>query len=190
MSESPVETLILPGLGGSGPDHWQTRWEALYGYERVEQVDWDRPSLDAWTEALDARVRRAASPVVLVAHSLACSLVAHWARERASRGVIAALLVAPADVDALVDAMPVVRSFAPVPERALPFASAVVASADDPYVSLDRARLFASNWGSAFEDVGALGHINAASKLGDWDDGHGMLVALRDGASRGTITAT
>ncbi|HKU44709.1 MAG TPA: alpha/beta hydrolase, partial [Polyangiales bacterium] len=35
------DVLIIPGLGGSGPQHWQTRWEQLHGYRRVEQREWD-----------------------------------------------------------------------------------------------------------------------------------------------------
>ncbi|MET0793506.1 MAG: alpha/beta hydrolase, partial [Polyangiaceae bacterium] len=44
----PVSVLILPGLGNSGPGHWQTLWQAAYGYRRVEQADWDQPSRADW----------------------------------------------------------------------------------------------------------------------------------------------
>lgn len=172
-----METLILPGLGGSGPDHWQSGWEKRYGYARVEQANWDAPSLGDWMAVLDERVHRASSPVVLVAHSLACSLIAHWA-ESASRIPLAALLVAPADIDALASTLPQVASFAPVPMRRLPFATTVVASDDDPYVSSDRAERCARSWGSEFVTVGAAGHINAESSLGDWPHGHALLEAL------------
>jgi predicted alpha/beta hydrolase family esterase len=40
---APATVLILPGWQNSGPDHWQSRWEALYGYQRVQQHDWMRP---------------------------------------------------------------------------------------------------------------------------------------------------
>lgn len=185
VSKFAVETLIVPGLGGSGPEHWQTLWESRYGYERVEQAEWDQPELGPWLGALDARVARARAPIVLVAHSLGCALVARWAAEREPRRVIAALLVAPADVDALVDAMPTLRSFAPVSTARLPFASTVIASSNDPYVSSVRARAFASAWQSRFEDFGALGHINAQSNLGDWDLGHAQLEALIERALAG-----
>ena len=60
----------------------------------------------------------------------------------------------------------------------LPFPSVVIASTDDEYVSLDRARLFAGAWGSAFDVIGAAGHINAASGYGPWPDGRKKLAAF------------
>ena len=39
----PASVLTLPGWQSSGPAHWQSRWEALHGYVRVEQHDWMRP---------------------------------------------------------------------------------------------------------------------------------------------------
>ncbi|HJR23337.1 MAG TPA: alpha/beta hydrolase, partial [Dongiaceae bacterium] len=36
--------LIITGLGGSGPEHWQSLWQArLPDARRVEQADWDKP---------------------------------------------------------------------------------------------------------------------------------------------------
>lgn len=91
--------LILPGLGNSGPDHWQSRWErADPSFVRVQLGDWDRPSCEEWLENLEQSVARAGTGAVLVAHSLACILVAHWAQ--ASRMTIkSALLVAPPNAD-------------------------------------------------------------------------------------------
>jgi predicted alpha/beta hydrolase family esterase len=43
-----MRTLIVPGLNGSGPGHWQTLWEEKYGYKRVEQRDWEKPDLLEW----------------------------------------------------------------------------------------------------------------------------------------------
>ncbi len=53
----------------------------------------------------------------------------------------------------------------------LPFPSIVVASTDDPCVSLDRAELFARSWGSRLVNLGKAGHINSASRLGSWPEG-------------------
>lgn len=171
--------LIVPGLGGSGPDHWQTRWEALDpSCARVEQRDWDRPELDAWCQALERAVLAAGSPCVLVAHSLGCITVAHWAREGSVAQLRGALLVAPADVENGLSRELIPRSFAPVPREPLPFRSLVVASADDPFASLERARGFAASWGAQFEDVGTQGHINAESQLGDWELGRQLLARL------------
>lgn len=177
-ASSPL-VLIVPGLGGSGPEHWQTRWERAHArHARVEQKDWDRPDLEGWVAALTARIETAGEPVVLVAHSLGCALVAHLAHRRPDLPVRAALLVAPADVDSPAHTPPETRGFAPLPIGALPFPATVVASRDDPFVTLDRARAFAAAWGATFVDAGTCAHINAASGLGDWPAGRRHLDAL------------
>jgi predicted alpha/beta hydrolase family esterase len=162
--------LILPGIGDSGPEHWQSRWQSAYPrMRRVVQQDWDRPRCDVWSEVLDAAVRDSGPGVVLVAHSLACLLVAHWAAStrRAIRG---ALLVAVPD-PAGPAFPPEAVGFSPLPTRRLPFSSLIVASSNDPYGSLVHARHCASAWGSRIVEVGAAGHLNAASGLGNWPEG-------------------
>jgi predicted alpha/beta hydrolase family esterase len=57
----------------------------------------------------------------------------------------------------------------------LPFPSVLVASQNDPYCSLQRARSFALAWGSEFLDYGNTGHINAESGIGDWPQGRALL---------------
>jgi len=174
---NPADVLILPGYGDSGPEHWQSLWEQAHGYTRVVQDDWLEPTRDAWVETLDAAVRAAGGPVVLVAHSLACALVAHFAALAAGR-VAGALLVAPADVESADHTPEEVRSFAPLPLERLPFPAIVVASTDDPFVDLDRARQFAEAWGARLVEIGAAGHINADVGFGPWPDGHRLLASL------------
>jgi predicted alpha/beta hydrolase family esterase len=182
-----AKLLVLPGLGGSGPTHWQTRWESREQWcARVHQRDWDRPALDEWLAAVDAAIAPVDAPVVLVAHSLACSLVAHGARRPGWARVAGALLVAPADVDSAAHTPPETRGFSPIPVSALPFPATVVASQDDPYCAFERARELARRWGATFVDLGARGHINADSGLGDWDDGRRLLDEL---LARAAVTA-
>jgi len=171
--------LLVPGLGGSSAGHWQALWAGRNsGFEIVEQADWDAPEPEVWADALNRAVERAGRPVVLVAHSLGCALVARWAGtadEKLIGAVAGALLVAPADVDARDRTPDVVRGFAPMPLDPLPFPSVVVASRDDPYVASDRAKVFAARWGSTFRDVGACGHINTDSGHGPWPEGRAIL---------------
>ncbi len=168
--------LIVPGLGDSGLEHWQSRWEADEPtWRRVKQTDWDRPRCADWVQALDDAVRSAGAPVVIAAHSLGCVTVGHWGRE--GRRVEGALLVAPTDVESS-SSPKGPQGFAPVPLARLAFPSILVASRDDPYVSLARARFFADAWGSAFVDVGCLGHINAQSGVGRWEKGRTLLSSL------------
>lgn len=128
--------------------------------------------------ALERAIAPAGEPVAIAAHSLGCALVAHAARRTPTVAIRAALLVAPADVDSPAHTPPETRGFAPMPLARLPFPATVVASRNDPYVTPERARAFAAAWGATFVDAGALGHINVASGLGDWPDGHVHLEAL------------
>src|SRR4051812_44727876 len=171
-----ASVLVLPGLGNSGPGHWQTQWQLEHGYQRVEQANWDKPSLPDWLSNLHAAVNAASGGVVLVAHSLACSLVAHYAKAHSER-VLGAFLVSPADVESKRCTPDEVRCFAPMPLAPLPFPAHVVASADDPYVDCERAQFFAQSWGAGFTDVGGHSHINASSGLGAWAEGHAQFRA-------------
>jgi uncharacterized protein len=54
----------------------------------------------------------------------------------------------------------------------------MICSSNDPWMSASRAALWARRWGSRLIDGGALGHINAESRLGDWPFGQGQLRAL------------
>jgi hypothetical protein len=173
---SPARVLLVPGLGNSGPEHWQSLWEIRTGYLRVEQRDWDTPVLSDWLAGLDSAARNAGGPIVLVAHSLGCALVAHWASSGRA-DVRGALLVAPADVDSDLHTPAEVRSFAPMPLEPLPFAATVVASRTDPYVSFQRAEQFARAWRATFVDAGRLGHLNADSGLGEWPEGQRLIAA-------------
>lgn len=172
-----VMALIVPGIGNSGPRHWQTLWERQHPrWQRVQQRDWDHPVRTEWLQALESAVAGCSAPVVLIAHSMGCLLVAHWA-QRASVPVRAALLVAPPDPNEA--AFPsTARGFETVPSDRLPFPSLVVASSDDPFGSVAYAKQCAANWGSAFAEAGAIGHINAESDLGEWPAGFAWLEQL------------
>jgi len=173
--------LILPGLSNSGVDHWQSYWSlAFRNSSRVLQDDWDNPRLADWLPRLDAAIAGGTRPAVLICHSLACLLAAHWAARSKKGRVVAAFIVAPADVESDERTPPSTRSFAPIPRAPFPVPSLVVASTNDPYVTFERARGFAENWGADFCNAGELGHINADTKLGFWPQGllmFGQLLA-------------
>src|SRR3546814_10498312 len=80
---------------------------------------WDRPHRNTWVNKLNAAIRQADRPVILVAHSLGCIAVAWWAAlERPPFGspVAGALLVAPPDVDTVsMDGR--LTAFGPAPKR-------------------------------------------------------------------------
>ncbi len=169
--------LILPGLGDSGEGHWQTIWEKKFGFRRVVQKDWNTPSCSDWVETIDKEITQSVvSDVILVGHSLACVTTVFWA-SRFNRKIKGAFLVAPSDVEA--ETYPLgTTGFSPMPLKKLPFRSMVVASSDDYYVTLQRAKLFADAWGSEFINIGDAGHINVAAGFGAWEKGIDYLKQL------------
>ena len=176
---SDTQVLLLPGWQNSDPEHWQSRWEALYGDKRVEQHDWMRPLRGDWQVQLEEAVLGADQPVVLVAHSLGCVLTAAWAsHSRNTHKVRGALLVAPADLERD-DLRQLIPGWSPIVRQRLPFATHVVASSNDPYSDFARSRQLAADWGARFSDVGPLGHVNAESGLGNWPEGRRWLQELQ-----------
>ena len=172
--------LVLPGIGGSGEAHWQTLWEAEdAGLTRFAPADWDRPDLAEWTGALERALSNFSRPPLLIAHSLACLLVAHAAESIAGR-VRGAFLVAVPDPDG--PAFPgEAASFRDLPAQALPFPALIIASSDDPYGTREHARRRAQDWGAGLVEIGARGHINGASGLGDWREGRRLFDAFAAG---------
>lgn len=146
------------------------------GLVRFAPSNWDEPDLAEWIAALERAVASAPTSRFLVAHSLACLLVAHWSQ--ASRTKIdGAFLVSVPDPTA--QAFPSKASgFANAPEEPLRFPSLIVASTNDPYGSLAYMRKRAEDWGGELIVAGGLGHINGASGLGDWPEGWEMFRAF------------
>jgi len=177
--------LTVPGLNGSGAQHWQTIWEQTRGdCTRAELGMWDEPRRNAWVTKLDQSIRSTSAPVILVAHSLGCLAVAWWAELAGQTWgwpVAGALLVAPPDVEHG-DACAEIRRFAPAPRVHLPFPSILAASDDDPYCRPQRAFDMARDWGSHFIDLGNCGHVNADSGLAAWTEGQMLLERLINAA--------
>jgi predicted alpha/beta hydrolase family esterase len=174
--------FLIPGLYDSGPQHWQRHWQRERGFRVVEQRDWETPTRAEWVARIEAELGASDGPLVLAAHSLGCATLAWWSATTAlAARVRGALLVAPADVDAPTYP-PGTSGFQPMPRARLRFASRVVLSSDDAYVTPARARAFAADWGSDLTELAGAGHINSASGLGAWPDGLALLAPwLGDG---------
>jgi uncharacterized protein len=170
-----ISYFIIPGHGDSGPRHWQTYFEnSGPHFRRINQLEWEAPDCDEWVQTIDLELSSYdLSEVVLVGHSLGCVAIAHWAAKY-QRQIKGAFLVAPADVDAPGFQLPV-RHFSPLPLQPLPFKSVLVTSENDPWISLERATLLATAWGSELINIGEAGHINAASGHGAWSEGLELL---------------
>jgi uncharacterized protein len=161
--------FIIPGLGGSGLNHWQTWFEnSQQNFQRIEQNDWDKPDISEWAITVEKAIATYnLESVVLVAHSLGCLTVAEWA-SRYKKKIKAALLVAPPDADLLNEKLQK-RIFENVPLAKFDFETILIASSNDPWASIEKAEYYATNWGSKFINIGQAGHINESSGHGKWE---------------------
>jgi predicted alpha/beta hydrolase family esterase len=171
-----ITVWSIPGLYDSGPAHWQRHWQRDHGARVVEQRDWETPQREEWVRTIEAAIGASSGPIALTGHSLGCATIAWWAAStRHAARVRGALLVAPSDVEAPTFP-PGPAGFGPMPLAPLPFPSRVVASTDDPYATLDRARRFATAWRSDMTILADAGHLNSASGLGAWSEGYALLA--------------
>lgn len=175
--------FTLPGWQGSGAQHWQMRWANLFGDQVVEQHDWMQPLRGDWITRLEDAVQNQLSQnpnqnIAFVAHSLGCHLLASWAALSPNvKHVAGALLVAPPDT-ARADFPPQMHSWRKPVLNKVSFLTTLVASSDDPFSSLSASEMLAQHWGANLINIGARGHINAESGLGDWPVGRALLQAL------------
>jgi predicted alpha/beta hydrolase family esterase len=166
--------LILHGLEGSGPGHWQT-WLAGRLRDRGERVSYPHlpdpfdPHPADWDRALSAELDTPERPVVLC-HSLACLLWLRAAARPAPRRLASrVLLVAPPWRD---DLEPVAR-FLDHGARARDVALAaeetlIVCSDDDPYCPPGAVATYAEPLGIPVHVIPAAGHVNTDAGYGEW----------------------
>jgi len=131
--------FIVPGLGNSGKEHWQTYIEnKIPSARRIVQDNWDAPAANAWIKKINEKLKNEdLSRVVLIGQSLGCLAIAKWAIAN-HKTIKAALLVAPADIE---KSSPIIdlNSFLPLPLHRLSFKTLVVASTNDEWLSIKRA---------------------------------------------------
>lgn len=174
-----IDTLIIPGLNGSGDGHWQSFWlKDNADSKRVEQDNWTCPDLASWRQKLEAELENY-SGIWLVAHSLGCILAANLASSPLASRIQGALLVAPCDLVHVESMHPCVVNFGAMPVERLPFPSTVVASRNDPYMEFETTKRYANLWGSDLIDMGAQGHINIQSGHGRWPLAYSLLDRLK-----------
>lgn len=167
-----TDILIVPGRGNSGPGHWQSIIEDLLpDTRRVQQKDWETPSLEAWGCNIDRAVRALDRPPLVVAHSFGC-LATAYAQIVLGTPVGATLFVAPADPERF-----------DLPRRlfAQPLArpGIFIASENDPWLSLEKAMTLAADWDIRCINLGHVGHINVASGHGPWPFGEALIESMR-----------
>lgn len=183
--------LIVPGLRDHVAQHWQTLLEAKLtaeGRPVASVPPMGREDLDC--AARVAAIERVASavpgPMIIVAHSGGCVMLAHWATQSqpTARRVRGALLAAPPDFDRpMPEGYPTLAQLGaggwlPVPRKQLPFPSLVGASRNDPLASYERVAELARDWGSRLVDLGEVGHLNPASGYGAWPKAEALIDEL------------
>ncbi|WP_405684164.1 alpha/beta hydrolase [Streptomyces sp. NBC_01387] len=183
--------VVVPGLRGHVPDHWQTILaERLTAAGRtvrtVAPLTENQLDCTARVAALESVVAAVPGPVVLVAHSAGVMTTVHWARS-SSRPVVGALLATPPDFDTpLPEGYPTPETlhgngWTPTPRTALPFPSVVAASSDDPLGKAVRIARLAECWGSRLVQLGEVGHLNPGSGYGPWPRAEELVREIEQG---------
>jgi uncharacterized protein len=186
--------LIVPGLRDAVAQHWQTLLEvrlraAGRPVAAVPPLGRDDLDCDTRVAAIEQVAQSVDRPIVIVAHSGGCVMLAHWAR-RTTRPVHAALLAAPPDFDRpLPQGYPTLDAlraggWLPVPRTRLPFPSIVAASRNDPLADYERVAGLARDWGSRLVDLGEVGHLNPASGFGEWPQALELIDELTTAGSQ------
>ena len=166
--------LIVPGLRDHVADHWQTLLCAnRAGARSVPPMGRDNLDCAARIRAIEREAQAIEGPLVMVAHSAGCLMLAHWALQT-TRKVHGALLATPPDFERpMPPGYPPMAAlqacgWLPVPRAPLPFASLTALSRNDPLSSFERATELALDWDSRPVDLGLVGHLNPASGFGEW----------------------
>lgn len=175
MADTPT-VLIVPGLRDHVERHWQTLLaQQLPNARTVPPMG--REDLDCMrrVQAIEHAIAALAGPVVIVAHSGGCIMVAHWARHTAhAQRVRGALLATPPDFERpMPEGYPALATlkaggWLPVPRQRLPFRSLVATSENDPLAQREQVLALAQDWGSETLDLGPVGHLNPVSGYGEW----------------------
>ena len=180
--------LIVPGLRDAVAQHWQTLLETRLRAQgrpvaAVPPLGREDLGVAAKVAAIERAAQAVEGPVVIVAHSGGCIMVAHWARQT-SRPVHGALLAAPPDFESpMPEGYPTLDTlrawgWLPVPRARMPFPSIVAASRNDPLASFDRVADLARAWGGELVDLGRVGHLNPASGYGEWPRADEFIATL------------
>ena len=163
--------VIVPGLHGSGAEHWQS-WlqQQVDGAVRVVQDDWSAPDLERWSDRVVATLAALGpGPHVIVAHSFGCLATVRAAARHPALAIAQVLLVAPAEPTRF-------DAASALPQSRLAPRSCVVASDNDPWMSATQAHAWALRWGSDWINLGNAGHINV-------DSGYGPFPLAREWAA-------
>ena len=179
-----IHTVIVPGVGGSEHDHWQS-WlqRQLKSCSRVQQQDWNKPVLHEWIEQFVKTVQAIQEPIQIVAHSFGClTTVAALAQHpELNQKIKNLVLVAPANPTRFGDA-----GFARESQNdyqqyfhqlKLQVPTQMIISENDPWLNFQDALQLAKAWKIRPKNLGQVGHINVASGFGPFPEIYDFLIS-------------
>lgn len=179
-----THTVIVPGVGGSEPEHWQS-WlqKQLMSCSRVQQADWNQPILENWVAQFLKTVAPISGDIQIVAHSFGClTTVAALAQyPELNRKVKKLILVAPANPARFGDAGFARDSHnnyaAYFQQLKIQAPATMIISENDPWLAFDDAQHLAKAWRLKPVNAGLAGHINVASGYGPFPEIFDHLVS-------------
>lgn len=178
-----MHTIIVPGVGGSDYDHWQS-WlqRQLMSCSRVQQQDWNTPILSNWVSNFVNTLAQVKKPVQVVAHSFGCltTVAALNQYPELSKQIKKVILVAPANPARFGD-----QGFARDSQNdysdyfhhlKLKVSTELIISENDPWLNFEDAKRLAKSWNLNPHNLGQVGHINVASGFGAFPEIYNYMI--------------
>lgn len=178
-----IHTIIVPGVGGSDADHWQSKLQReLMSCSRVQQQDWNLPILKNWIDEFVSTLKHTTQPIQIVAHSFGClTTVAALAQHpELANQVKKVVLVAPANPSRFGEAGFARESIgnyeAYFHSLKVNVAADMIISENDPWLNFEDAINLAKAWKIKPRNLGQVGHINVASGFGHFPEIYDHLI--------------
>ena len=178
-----MHTIIVPGVGGSDYDHWQS-WlqRQLISCSRVQQQDWNLPVLSHWVENFVKTVSKVDEAVQIVAHSFGCLATVSAIHEHPelAKKIKKVILVAPAnparfgDQGFARDSSNDYSSYFHEIKMRVP--TQMMISENDPWLNFSDAKALAKSWNIRPINLGQVGHINVAAGFGKFPEIYDYLI--------------
>ena len=166
--------LILHGLYGNTPDHWQSilandlkKQGVPAAYPELPRKD--TPVLAEWLEVFSAQVE-CFRPDILVGHSLGVLLILHALDMNPDLRFRKIALVAPPAFNLPI---PEAETFFPVPDSVIRHRTEegiLLCSDNDPWCPLDQSRYIEAHLGFFTKRLHGKGHINPEAGFGPWPE--------------------
>ncbi|ALH96510.1 RBBP9/YdeN family alpha/beta hydrolase [Acinetobacter equi] len=173
-----THTVIVPGVGGSEANHWQS-WlqQQLMCCSRVQQKNWNLPILQIWVnECIKTLEAIQSHDIQIVAHSFGClttvaALAQHSELNLKVKNIV---LVAPANPARFSES-----GFATsqsnnyltyFQQLKIQVPATLIISENDPWLSFEDANELTKAWHLSPVNLGQVGHINVASGFGPFPE--------------------